>query len=192
MTYFKIAIYMIYIFQDLTNKLYEFLHTNVSKNCYILAIDIDPILIERAKEKNTHEKITYHCIDFMNTEERYAVINSYLSSISVPTFNTTFCFSITMWIHLNNGDEGFKQFLYEISLLSDTVVLEPQSWKSYRAAVKRLKSTNEVFPLYESLKIRSNIEGVTEHLMCEYGGSIITRSEMTTWKRRILFFKMNR
>lgn len=47
--------------------------------------------------------------------------------------------SITKWIHLNNGDEGIKRFFKKIYLnltVNGALLLEPQSWVSYKKKAK--------------------------------------------------------
>ena len=49
-------------------------------------------------------------------------------------------FSLSKWIHLNEGDEGLKFFfrrVFEVLKPGGTFVLEPQPWESY-AKAKRL------------------------------------------------------
>ena len=50
--------------------------------------------------------------------------------------------SVVKWIHLHRGDAGLKAFFSRIhSLLvpGGMFILEPQPWKSYRAAVGKMK-----------------------------------------------------
>uniref|UniRef100_A0A8D8QSC4 RNA methyltransferase n=1 Tax=Cacopsylla melanoneura TaxID=428564 RepID=A0A8D8QSC4_9HEMI len=53
-------------------------------------------------------------------------------------FDIVFCFSVTMWIHLNHGDQGLLDFLEKISSLGKYLVLENQLWKCYRNAQRRI------------------------------------------------------
>jgi len=50
--------------------------------------------------------------------------------------------SVTKWVHLHRGDQGLRSFFGRVrELLSPggLFVLEPQPWRSYRAAVSKLK-----------------------------------------------------
>lgn len=150
--------------QDLTESLFENLSQNVSqtstdvpnlaKNIKLLGIDIDETLIARAIEKNKYkENISYMCLNIMepsamefltqyiarekNKEEtqRY---NESVPSTKTTKFNIVFCFSVTMWIHLNHGDQGLLEFLEKIVSLGEYLVLENQLWKCYRNAQRRM------------------------------------------------------
>lgn len=51
-------------------------------------------------------------------------------------------FSVTKWIHIHRGDGGIRLFFERIyTLLSPGgyFILEPQPWKSYRAAANKIK-----------------------------------------------------
>lgn len=103
-------------------------------------------------------------------------------------FDITFCFSVTMWIHLNFGDVGLKEFLYEICRMSKVVVIEPQPWKCYKAAVKRLKLGNEEFSHYDSLKIRTNVEENIENIITNFKAVKLYESKLSNWQRKVVIF----
>ncbi|CAG9767902.1 unnamed protein product [Ceutorhynchus assimilis] len=167
---------------DLTIEVYNFLRANISSsNCKVLGIDIDPTLIKRASEKNSIENITFKCLDIMTEPEANYLTNSN------NKFDIIFCFSITMWIHLNHGDEGLKKFLKKVSNLTNMLVIEPQPWKCYKTAVKRF---NKGFPQFENLKIRQNVEEEIEKYIlncCDMGK--LGESDRTEWGRKLLFFQ---
>ncbi|KAH9483708.1 putative RNA methyltransferase C2A9.10 [Psilocybe cubensis] len=55
-------------------------------------------------------------------------------------YNVVIAFSISKWIHLNEGDEGLKLFfrrVYAVLKPGGSFVLEPQPWESY-AKAKRM------------------------------------------------------
>ncbi|PPQ98218.1 hypothetical protein CVT26_003470 [Gymnopilus dilepis] len=55
-------------------------------------------------------------------------------------YDVVVAFSLSKWIHLNEGDEGLKFFfrrVFEVLKRGGTFVLEPQPWESY-AKAKRL------------------------------------------------------
>lgn len=160
---------------------------NITTNFF--AIDIDPILISRAQEIYKHKAISFKCLDIMEMNETN-IISDYLTSKCIKKFKVSFCFSITMWIHLNHGDDGLKKFLRYIAGISEVLVIEPQPWKCYKTAVKRMKQQNFLFPQFSKLKHKQNIEHEIEsYLINECNLTKIVESEKTKWERKILIFK---
>lgn len=62
----------------------------------------------------------------------------------IEPFDLVFAFGITMWIHLNNGDQALFEFLHTISSLSRVLIVEAQPWKCYKNAKKRLRKLGMV------------------------------------------------
>lgn len=154
-----------------------------------LAVDIDPILIKRAHELFTDNTVLFQCLDVMNAYQRI-IIEDYLISKALEKFNITFCFSITMWIHLNHGDNGLRNFLQYVASTSEILVIEPQPWKCYKTAVKRMKQQNFIFPHFCSLEIKVNVEEEIENYLVHSCNLIkIGESDKTKWERKILVFK---
>ncbi|KAK0204183.1 Bicoid-interacting protein 3-domain-containing protein [Desarmillaria ectypa] len=63
-------------------------------------------------------------------------VNNQIPEDSEP-YDIIIAFSISKWIHLNQGDEGLQRFFHRVhSLLrpGGTLVLEPQSWDTYKKA----------------------------------------------------------
>ncbi|XP_023019144.2 probable RNA methyltransferase CG11342 [Leptinotarsa decemlineata] len=172
----------------LTEAIKEFLKENIMEDISILAVDIDPLLITRAKENSTND-ITFHCLDIMDISRRDDIINEYLKNKHIEKFSVVFCFSTTMWIHLNYGDGGLRSFLEYIAGIGEIVIVEPQPWKCYRSAVKRMKQANFTFPLFSSLKMRETIERDIEIILSLQSLEKITESERTKWERKLLIYK---
>lgn len=66
-----------------------------------------------------------------------------------PEYDTIIAFSITKWVHLNNGDAGLKRFFRRIFRQlrpGGRLLLEPQPWKSYQRRKKLTKEIEENFP----------------------------------------------
>ncbi|KAK0482376.1 Bicoid-interacting protein 3-domain-containing protein [Armillaria novae-zelandiae] len=66
-------------------------------------------------------------------------VNNQIPEDSEP-YDIILAFSISKWIHLNQGDEGLERFFHRAHTVlrsGGTLVLEPQSWDSYKKA-KRL------------------------------------------------------
>lgn len=115
------------------------------------------------------------------------ILKSYLNTLNVPKFDAIFCFSVSMWIHLNHGDAGLEEFLHEICMLSNSIVIEPQPWKCYKSAVKRLKLYHKEFPCYKDLKLKDPNNDI-ERLILQNGFNKTNELCETTWKRKIFVF----
>lgn len=181
---------------DLTQLLYKFLESQLPNNeIIVLGIDIDQILIERAIESNKYSKnIFYHCSNIMeySNSDNNDVIKKHLQMHNKLRFDAVCCFSVTMWIHLNNGDDGLKHFLRSVAGLSELLVIEPQPWKCYRNAVRRMKRAKKIdtFPLYLTLAMQSSIEDdIKSYILEDKELNICFESDPTKWKRKIFIFK---
>ncbi|XP_011495132.1 PREDICTED: probable RNA methyltransferase CG11342 isoform X2 [Ceratosolen solmsi marchali] len=177
---------------DLTLELYKFLSKNLpERKISIIGIDLDPVLIERAQEKNDQfESVTFVCIDFFSND-RENVLSSYLSERHKKRFDASFCFSITMWIHLNKGDAGLELFLRDVCSCSEVVLVEPQPWRCYRSAARRLRRANlGDFPLLEGLEYRDEVQRHIEKILrdqCKFRRLHV--SEKNEWQRRLILYK---
>lgn len=150
----------------------------------ILAVDIDPMLIQRAQETNKDSDISFMTCNIMDKDDKN-IIYQYLESKRREKIDVTFCFSVTMWIHLNNGDDGLLEFLRYIKAISRTILMEPQPWNCYRNAQRRVKKSGKSFELYESLKIRSNVQLIIERVLSESPYKKIYESSNSSWHRKV-------
>ncbi|XP_026756952.2 probable RNA methyltransferase CG11342 [Galleria mellonella] len=175
---------------ELTQELYLYLKTIYTNKIHILAIDIDHNLIQRAHETNINTNISFAALNVMN-ETKYEIIKKFLTHHKRKLFDIIFCFSVTMWIHLNNGDEGLKKFLGILKECSRSVIIEPQPWSCYRNAQRRIKKSGGNFPLYEKLKIRSNVELTIEQILTEKSYKKIYESTNSSWNRKIKSFQID-
>uniref|UniRef100_A0A1B0CK79 RNA methyltransferase n=1 Tax=Lutzomyia longipalpis TaxID=7200 RepID=A0A1B0CK79_LUTLO len=174
---------------DFTQLFYKFISKYSTRDIYILGIDIDSSLIERASENNAFEKnITYLCLDIMegNKEE----LSDYLAFHNRENFDVTLCLSITMWIHLNHGDNGLRSFLKQLSSLTDILVTEPQPWKCYQTAVRRMTKAKRKFPLFKDLQWRTGVDAtINDFLEMECQSKKVFESTETKWKRKIYCYR---
>ncbi|VVD01819.1 unnamed protein product [Leptidea sinapis] len=155
-----------------------------NSSIHVLAIDIDPILIERANCSNIHNNIKFVQCNIM-TKEGCETIIEYLDNFKANMFDITFCFSVTMWIHLNSGDERFIDFLKFLKTISRSIVIEPQPWKCYRNAQRRVKRAGGDFELFNTLHIRQNVGSVIEEVLGSETHEKVYESSMSTWSRTI-------
>lgn len=179
---------------NFTQLLYEFLQSQVkNRKIIVFGVDIDPILIKRAIEANRFsENVFYACYDVMESSANENCIENHLKLYEKATFDVVCCFSITMWIHLNNGDDGLRRFLKLVSDLSDRLVIEPQPWKCYQNAVRRMKraGANDTFPLFSTLQMRNSVEtDIKTYLKENKALEILFESDPTKWKRRICIYR---
>lgn len=188
---------------NFTQLLYEFLvQKKPEQNVIVFGIDIDGKLIERATQANKYpQNVFYKCCNIMecknvhdvagNADDSCHILN-HLKSYEKTQFDVVCCFSITMWIHLNNGDNGLKLFLDLMSQFSEILIIEPQNWKCYQNAVRRMKraGAENTFPLYRSLTIRNTVEMfIKDYLKNEKQLEMIFESDATKWKRTICLYR---
>jgi len=135
-------------------------HCTVCSRLLMLAIDIDATLIERSNESNRHvDSIFYQTADVQSDRCRQEVIGKFLVNYNAEKFSIVFVSSVTMWIHLNTGDEGLRSFLCYISSIAEYILIEPQHWKCYRAAVRRMRKLGcESFEHFPSLEWRHDVD----------------------------------
>jgi len=178
----------------MTNALYKSLagiEETRNNEVHMLGIDLDSTLILRAKEKNVYlENITYSTSDVMQVDFRQSLI-LYLNKFDKSIFDIGFCLSITMWIHLNHGDDGLKTFLDHVSSTVHYLVIEPQPWKCYRTAVRRMRKLRQTeFPHYNALKHRGGvIDFIKEYLTKDCSMTFEASCGETGWGRPIWLFK---
>ncbi|KAL1124393.1 hypothetical protein AAG570_001022 [Ranatra chinensis] len=177
---------------ELTQALYDFLSVHIKREkLHFLGIDVDNILIERANELNRNlSGVTFSCTDALDIAASKDV-TSFLEMHSRECFNVTFLFSVTMWIHLNHGDDGLRRFLKSAASMSEMVVVEPQPWKCYKSAARRMKKLGlDPFPHWHKMEMCQAIENDIMNILvndCHF--QKIFQTQMTTWGRTIYFFK---
>jgi len=150
--------------QELTVRLYEHLmqandESRVYGHLVMLGVDIDATLIQRSIECNRHlENIFYRTADIQSHDSRQGVIGEFLGNYGAKRFSVIFANSVTMWIHLNCGDDGLRDFLQYISSIAEYIFIEPQDWKCYKTAVRRMKKLGcEPFQHFPVLEWRDDV-----------------------------------
>lgn len=151
--------------QELTSALYEHLikandDRRVCSRLLILAVDIDATLIQRCIECNRHvDNVFYQTADIQSDHCQQEIIGEFLRNYSAEKFSFVFVSSVTMWIHLNCGDDGLRNFLQYISSIAEHVLIEPQDWKCYRTAVRRMRKLGcQPFDHFPSLEWRDDVD----------------------------------
>ncbi|EPY86220.1 Pre-miRNA 5'-monophosphate methyltransferase [Camelus dromedarius] len=166
--------------------------SDASKELHLLCCDIDPVLVERAeKECPFPDGLTFITLDFMNQRTRKILLGSFLSQFGRSVFDIGFCMSVTMWIHLNHGDQGLWEFLAHLSSLCRYLLVEPQPWKCYRAAARRLRKLGlHDFDHFHSLAIRGDMANqIVQILTQDHGMELVCCFGNTSWDRSLLLFR---
>uniref|UniRef100_A0A8D2J0E5 RNA methyltransferase n=1 Tax=Varanus komodoensis TaxID=61221 RepID=A0A8D2J0E5_VARKO len=167
-------------------------HSMAGKDLRLLCCDIDAGLIERAKQCSPFPgSISYATLDIMDSSAREALLSCYLSRFGRSTFDICFCMSVTMWIHLNHGDSGLVKLLSCLASKCIYLLIEPQPWKCYRAAARRLRKLGRSdFDHFRSLTINGNMaEKITQILTEDCAMELVCCFGSTSWDRNILLFK---
>ncbi|CAL1261014.1 unnamed protein product [Larinioides sclopetarius] len=153
-----------------------------------MGIDLDETLITRCKESNIYEgHVTYQQMDIMSNSS-ILQLELFLQKYNRTEFDLITCFSTTMWIHLNHGDTGLNSFLQVISKLGKFLLLEPQEWKSYKSALRRMTRLNrEAFTL-EKLKTRDIVHHLLQ-VLAQYGKDKHQCFGETSWGRSLFLFQ---
>lgn len=158
----------------------------------MLAFDLDKSLIERSVEFNKHpENITFEVSDVTsNTCEQ--LLNKYLEKQNCLEFDCIFCFSTTMWIHVNNGDDAFQQFLKKLSAwTSRYLFIEPQPWKCYKSASRRMRHLGQEDFQISELRIRDTETYIVSLMENSCDMKLVDSFGPTAWGRKILQFQKN-
>ncbi|XP_061388644.1 probable RNA methyltransferase CG11342 [Musca vetustissima] len=173
-----------------TQLLYGYLSKLLpQRKILVYGVDIDDALIKRAIAENNCDSIAFDCVDVMDNNA-FEKVTEYLAKHQRSKFDAICCFSITMWIHLNHHDAGLQEFLRKLSSLAKLFVVEPQPWKCYQTAERRLKKSGEVFPLFLDLKWRSQVEDeIQNYLESTLQRRKVYESCPTKWKRKICFYR---
>ncbi|XP_054859636.1 RNA 5'-monophosphate methyltransferase [Eublepharis macularius] len=165
------------------------------KELSLLCCDIDRELIERAKQRSPFPgSISYVTVDIMDPDTREPLLCSYLSRFGRSAFDICFCMSVTMWIHLNHRDGGLVEFLSCLASKCTYLLIEPQPWKCYRAAARRLRKLGRNdFDHFRSLTINGDMaEKITQILTQDCGMTLECSFGTTSWDRSLLLFKSSR
>ncbi|CAI9613139.1 unnamed protein product [Staurois parvus] len=156
-----------------------------------LCCDIDPDLILRANTGNPFPvSLTFSSLDIMDPSS-LDILQNFLDKFGQSKFDIGFCMSITMWIHLNHGDSGLVEFLKKLTTLCDFLLVEPQPWKCYRSAARRLRKLGrQDFDHFHNLAVRGDMtEQIIDILARHCNSELVHSFGNTSWERSLLLFK---
>ncbi|XP_027700199.1 pre-miRNA 5'-monophosphate methyltransferase isoform X1 [Vombatus ursinus] len=165
-----------------------------TKDLRFLCCDIDPALVDRAeKDCPFPATMSFVTLDIMDPQTREPLLSSFLNQFGRSAFDIVFCMSITMWIHLNHGDNGLLAFLARLASLCRYLLVEPQPWKCYRAAARRLRKLGRHnFDHFRSLAIRGDMaDRIIQILTNDHGMELVCCFGSTSWDRSLLLFRAN-
>lgn len=101
--------------------------------------------------------------------------------------------SVTMWVHILNGDDALRSLLMRCTQLTDRwLVLEPQPWSCYRSAQRRLvKSGAPGFPLYTKLTMKGPelLIFIDQFLTEQCGMRKVCETKPTKWRRTTFVYE---
>ncbi|CAI5711747.1 unnamed protein product [Hyaloperonospora brassicae] len=166
------------------------------KKLMVLGVDLDEALIARAAKKPVQvadgDVVQFRRVDVMMSAFRKEIA-PFLELAKRTTgkreFDFVTCFSVTMWIHLNHGDDGLWKFLETVSNMTEHLIIEPQTWKCYRNARKRLNRRHiEVPQSFNEIKVRADVvEKIDAFLLA---GRFRYKAQLgkTNWSRNVVLY----
>jgi SAM-dependent methyltransferase len=179
---------------DITfNLLKKFQSEEKEINYYAVGVDIDPILIKRAREKDAacgNINIQFFASDLTDLPTVDYLANYPHNGV----YDVVLALSVTMWIHLHHGDEGLKQFLRSLAKLSNNLLIEPQPFHCYKSCVARWRAAKLPSdpPHYKSITWRRNVSDEIINFLendSECSLSLVSVLGDTKWKRRVCWFQ---
>lgn len=124
----------------------------------------------------------------MRENERKSYVECFTSD---GRFDLGLCFAVTMWIHLNHGDDGLRQFLQYISSRCDFLLVEPQTWKCYRNASRRMRRLKKV--MFQDIgKLSWNndvVQRIDEFIQNDCNMTIEQYFGITEWGRPLTLYR---
>lgn len=85
------------------------------------------------------------------------------------SLDTVLCLSVTKWVHLHRGDPGLAALFARVAAAlspGGVLVLEPQPWRSYQAAVGKLRRAVRALPAQPGLPWTATLDGLPQHKAC--------------------------
>lgn len=175
---------------DLTLEMSLALQKVLMRPVHFVGIDIDPVLIERAKEKCKHHEIKYVTGEFHLGD----ICKDLDQLIKDDSADLISLLSTTMWIHVHAGDDGLQAVLRQICQKTKRFLLiEPQPSKCYRKAMTRLRKMGRpaLHVSSDRLKLRPNIEKEIDAILQLAGFNRVSFSseQKTEWNRTLELYE---
>ncbi|EGD72615.1 hypothetical protein PTSG_04351 [Salpingoeca rosetta] len=193
---------------ELTVELQRLLASQTKRQVHCFGCDVDPRLVETARasflsgnsariqqqggkvEADAPRSLEFGVLDVSEHDALAVEAERFLRARGRDRFSLVCLFSVTMWIHVNVGDDKFMRTLSTLCNLTDALLVEPQRSPSYKTCRRRLRrGKGEQPPYIDRLALRGaklfpaiklQIEGAGFALVAELG--------TTTWKRPLWLF----
>ena len=159
-----------------------------SADVHVLGIDLDPVLIDRARAKVSaarlaplrnqgleHSVLNRHCnISFETVNVLQEGIPQCHADADGCAADLTSLFSTTMWLHIHGGDDGLRRVLEQTcDITRHWILLEVQPSKCYgKAALRWRRKMGDHSPLDVStkrLQLRATIDEAVEETLQQHG-----------------------
>ena len=157
----------------------------------MLGVDLDPLLVERAANKFSQtDKLEFRHLDILEADLT-PQLEEYLASQDRTKFDLVSLFSVTMWVHINHGDEGLKELVRRVSAMARFVLLEPQPWKCYQTAARRMRKLGkEEFQQLKNLELRGpGVDLQIVQLFKDSGMQLVEDFGESKWSRKLVLLK---
>lgn len=194
---------------DLSLAMADALRAGGAARVRLLGVDVDEVLISRAADKvtpagegggarggagQTDEAAVdaqFRALDCSHPGA-FAEITAVAEGWGQPRFHLVTLWSITMWVHLNAGDEGLRALVRGCGNVGDAVIVEPQLWRCYKNARRRCRRLGLPQPPFAgSLSLNNDelIEAEIDRVLREECGFLPAKQlGDTSWKRRVLLY----
>lgn len=177
---------------DLTLDMSTALQKGLMRPVHFVGIDIDPVLIDRAKEKKC--KLNNEIKDVTGEFRVGDILQDLNHLIKNDSVDLISLLSTTMWIHVHAGDDGLQDVLKQTCQKTKRFLLiEPQPSKCYRKAMIRLRKMGrpEFNVSSDRLKLRRNIEKEIDAILQSAGFNRVSFSseQKTEWNRSLELYE---
>ena len=157
----------------------------------MLGVDLDPLLVERAAKKFSQtDKLEFRHLDILQADLT-PQLEEYLTSQDRAKFDLVSLFSVTMWVHINHGDEGLRELVRRVAGMARFVLVEPQPWKCYQTAARRMRKLGkEEFQELKHLELRGpGVDLQIVQLFKERGMELVEDFGESKWSRKLVLLK---
>jgi SAM-dependent methyltransferase len=139
---------------DLSHETFRLIRSELPSSVKVIlcGADLDGELITLAREKFSSEENSncyFYNVNFMIKEQVDELRERLQKELNISTFNLISIFSTTMWIHINHGDSGLRDFFLTVKSLltpSSGLLVEPQPAKCYTNAARRCRKMRIEYP----------------------------------------------